>query len=72
MTLFAIFLGFCQIIDDILSRNCLPVIVGGTNYYIQVASLICSYCYKFPFLAADYFAEVDVIFFLFPVIGRLL
>ncbi|XP_020586590.1 tRNA dimethylallyltransferase 2 [Phalaenopsis equestris] len=23
------------IIDDILSRGCLPVIVGGTNYYIQ-------------------------------------
>uniref|UniRef100_A0A7N0U8F4 tRNA dimethylallyltransferase 2 n=1 Tax=Kalanchoe fedtschenkoi TaxID=63787 RepID=A0A7N0U8F4_KALFE len=23
------------IIDDILSRNCLPVVVGGTNYYIQ-------------------------------------
>ncbi|XP_022755943.1 tRNA dimethylallyltransferase 2 isoform X2 [Durio zibethinus] len=23
------------IISDILSRNCLPVIVGGTNYYIQ-------------------------------------
>lgn len=23
------------LIDDILSRNCLPVIVGGTNYYIQ-------------------------------------
>ncbi|XP_015873177.3 tRNA dimethylallyltransferase 2 isoform X1 [Ziziphus jujuba] len=23
------------IINDILSRNCLPVIVGGTNYYIQ-------------------------------------
>lgn len=25
-----------QLIDDILSRNHLPVIVGGTNYYIQV------------------------------------
>jgi hypothetical protein len=25
-----------QLIDDILSRNCIPVIVGGTNYYIQV------------------------------------
>ncbi|CAM8955662.1 unnamed protein product [Rhodiola kirilowii] len=24
-----------HIIDDILSRNCLPVVVGGTNYYIQ-------------------------------------
>lgn len=24
-----------HIIDDILSRGCLPVIVGGTNYYIQ-------------------------------------
>nr|ADM86398.1 isopentenyltransferase [Malus domestica] len=23
------------LINDILSRNCLPVIVGGTNYYIQ-------------------------------------
>ncbi|XP_010260619.1 PREDICTED: tRNA dimethylallyltransferase 2 isoform X2 [Nelumbo nucifera] len=23
-------------IDGILSRNCLPVIVGGTNYYIQI------------------------------------
>ncbi|KAF4369995.1 hypothetical protein G4B88_016156 [Cannabis sativa] len=23
------------LIDDILSRNCLPVIVGGTHYYIQ-------------------------------------
>ncbi|KAJ6853785.1 tRNA dimethylallyltransferase 2 [Iris pallida] len=23
------------IVDDILSRNCLPVVVGGTNYYIQ-------------------------------------
>jgi tRNA dimethylallyltransferase len=23
------------LIDDILSRNCIPVIVGGTNYYIQ-------------------------------------
>ncbi|KAL5580293.1 hypothetical protein UlMin_012735 [Ulmus minor] len=23
------------IINDILSRNCLPVVVGGTNYYIQ-------------------------------------
>lgn len=25
-----------QLIDDILLRNCMPVIVGGTNYYIQV------------------------------------
>ncbi|KAL7115967.1 hypothetical protein ACP275_04G214100 [Erythranthe tilingii] len=24
-----------QLIDEIWSRNCLPVIVGGTNYYIQ-------------------------------------
>ncbi|KAL2239346.1 UNVERIFIED_CONTAM: tRNA dimethylallyltransferase 2 [Sesamum indicum] len=24
-----------QLIDEICSRNCLPVIVGGTNYYIQ-------------------------------------
>ncbi|XP_012852881.1 PREDICTED: tRNA dimethylallyltransferase 2 isoform X3 [Erythranthe guttata] len=24
-----------QLIDEISSRNCLPVIVGGTNYYIQ-------------------------------------
>uniref|UniRef100_A0A2P2K5Z1 Uncharacterized protein n=1 Tax=Rhizophora mucronata TaxID=61149 RepID=A0A2P2K5Z1_RHIMU len=24
------------LVDEILSRNCLPVIVGGTNYYIQV------------------------------------
>lgn len=28
-----------QIIDDILARNHLPVIVGGTNYYIQVGIL---------------------------------
>jgi len=27
---------FFQIIDEILSRNHLPVLVGGTNYYIQV------------------------------------
>lgn len=26
-----------QLIDEIWSRNCLPVIVGGTNYYIQVS-----------------------------------
>lgn len=25
-----------QLITDILSRNQIPVIVGGTNYYIQV------------------------------------
>ena len=25
-----------QLINDILLRNCMPVIVGGTNYYIQV------------------------------------
>lgn len=29
-----------QIIDDILSRNLLPIIVGGTNYYIQVLACI--------------------------------
>ncbi|KAL0436326.1 UNVERIFIED_CONTAM: tRNA dimethylallyltransferase 2 [Sesamum radiatum] len=28
------------LIDEIWSRNCLPVIVGGTNYYIQIASVI--------------------------------
>ncbi|KAH9315288.1 hypothetical protein KI387_023915, partial [Taxus chinensis] len=29
------------IIDSIISRNCLPIIVGGTNYYIQ--ALVSSY-----------------------------
>lgn len=29
------FLNF-QLINDILARDRLPVIVGGTNYYIQV------------------------------------
>ncbi|RXI04735.1 hypothetical protein DVH24_039009 [Malus domestica] len=36
---FCIYGDFCccfmHLINDILSRNCLPVIVGGTNYYIQ-------------------------------------
>lgn len=39
-----------QLINDILSRNCLPVIVGGTNYYIQVEncfilSVTSTFCY---------------------------
>jgi len=37
--LFAIFFFNFQIIDDILARNRLPVVVGGTNYYIQVGIL---------------------------------
>ncbi|XP_010093202.2 tRNA dimethylallyltransferase 2 isoform X1 [Morus notabilis] len=40
-----------QLIDDILSRNCLPVIVGGTNYYIQ--ALIS------PFLLDDTVEDMD-------------
>ncbi|XP_048325234.2 tRNA dimethylallyltransferase 2 isoform X2 [Ziziphus jujuba] len=31
------------IINDILSRNCLPVIVGGTNYYIQIRQYLSLY-----------------------------
>ncbi|PIA25233.1 hypothetical protein AQUCO_12200011v1 [Aquilegia coerulea] len=40
-----------QIIDDIISRNRLPVIVGGTNYYIQ--ALVS------PFLFDDLIEEMD-------------
>ncbi|ONI01085.1 hypothetical protein PRUPE_6G120800 [Prunus persica] len=39
------------LIDDILSRNCLPVIVGGTNYYIQ--ALVS------PFLLDDTVEDMD-------------
>ncbi|XP_062082902.1 tRNA dimethylallyltransferase 2 [Humulus lupulus] len=39
------------LIDDILSRNCLPVIVGGTHYYIQ--ALIS------PFLLDDTTEDMD-------------
>ncbi|KAF9591163.1 hypothetical protein IFM89_002118 [Coptis chinensis] len=40
-----------KIIDDIISRNRLPVIVGGTNYYIQ--ALVS------PFLLDDLVEEMD-------------
>ncbi|ONI01086.1 hypothetical protein PRUPE_6G120800 [Prunus persica] len=40
-----------MLIDDILSRNCLPVIVGGTNYYIQ--ALVS------PFLLDDTVEDMD-------------
>ncbi|XP_058087331.1 tRNA dimethylallyltransferase 2 isoform X2 [Magnolia sinica] len=39
------------IVDEILSHNCLPVIVGGTNYYIQ--ALVS------PFLVDDLIDDVD-------------
>nr|XP_011459274.1 PREDICTED: tRNA dimethylallyltransferase 2 isoform X2 [Fragaria vesca subsp. vesca] len=39
------------LIDDILSRNCVPVIVGGTNYYIQ--ALVS------PFLLDDTVEDMD-------------
>ncbi|XP_016648481.1 PREDICTED: tRNA dimethylallyltransferase 2 isoform X2 [Prunus mume] len=39
------------LINDILSRNCLPVIVGGTNYYIQ--ALVS------PFLLDDTVEDMD-------------
>ncbi|XP_050369956.1 tRNA dimethylallyltransferase 2 isoform X2 [Argentina anserina] len=42
------------LINDILSRNCLPVIVGGTNYYIQ--ALVS------PFLFDDAVEDMDEIF----------
>ncbi|XVF05225.1 hypothetical protein REPUB_Repub05bG0153600 [Reevesia pubescens] len=42
------------IISDILSRNCLPVIVGGTNYYIQ--ALVSS------FLLDDSLEDMDEIY----------
>ena len=55
-----LYLFYFQIIDDILARNHLPVIVGGTNYYIQVGILnhascilcisLCSSFYLFKFL----------------------
>ncbi|TQE02092.1 hypothetical protein C1H46_012278 [Malus baccata] len=33
------------LINDILSRNCLPVIVGGTNYYIQISQYLSLYAH---------------------------
>ncbi|XP_052196625.1 tRNA dimethylallyltransferase 2 isoform X2 [Diospyros lotus] len=40
-----------RLIEDILSRNCVPIIVGGTNYYIQALMT--------PFLLDDSLEDMD-------------
>ncbi|CAI0544441.1 unnamed protein product [Linum tenue] len=48
------------IIDDIRHRDCLPVVVGGTNYYIQCKFDCCFICVDASVPVLDHYVEQRV------------
>ncbi|CAN1252401.1 Adenylate isopentenyltransferase 5, chloroplastic [Linum perenne] len=49
-----------HIINDIRSRNCVPVVVGGTNYYIQVGFDCCFICVDASVSVLDHYVDQRV------------